>query len=185
LRGLSGSFRVQRVPQLARGGRWRASIVASVGTVKAGTYRVFACADRGHAVREVDEANNCAVAARVVRIGAVADEAAPVFAGLLTATTCIPGPVGPTRARPYRLTWRPAQDDSTPSAQVVYDVFQATAAGAEDFSAPTYTTSAGETSFTTPALSGGGAYYFVVRARDGAGNSDANRVERVGVNVCL
>jgi hypothetical protein len=88
-----------------------------------------------------------------------ADRTPPSFAGRKSATTCIPG--------------------------IVYDIYQATKSGAEDFSAPTYTPPAGATSFTTPPLRANKSYYFVFRARDRAGNRDPNTVERVGQNLCV
>lgn len=115
----------------------------------------------------------------------VADRTPPVFDGLTSATTCIPGPVGPPRSSPYSLRWSAASDDLTPPSKIVYDVYQASKPGGEDFSAPTYTTAPGATSFTTPPLSSSQTWHFVVRARDQAGNRDSNRVERVGQNLCL
>ena len=50
---------------------------------------------------------------------------------------------------------------------------------------PTYTTGPGAVSFSTPLLPDDRAYYFVVRARDRAGNRDRNLVERRGTNLCL
>lgn len=113
------------------------------------------------------------------------DTTPPTFAGLNTAATCIPGPIGGGRTTSYRLSWEPATDNRTPLSQIVYDVYQATAAGGEDFSVPTYTTRPGATSFDTPQLSTEQTFYFVVRARDRAGNSDSNKVERQGVNLCV
>jgi hypothetical protein len=113
------------------------------------------------------------------------DHTAPTFAGLKSATTCIPGPVGGGRTTSYHLSWDPATDNLTPSNRIVYDVYQATTAGGEDFSTPTYTTSAGATSFDTPQLATDKSFYFVVRARDQAGNSDSNTVERQGQNLCV
>jgi hypothetical protein len=72
----------------------------------------------------------------------------------------------------------------TPSSEIVYDVYQATSPGGENFSMPTYVTSAGATSFDTPQLPSEGTFYFVVRARDEAGNEDSNKVERQGQNLC-
>jgi hypothetical protein len=92
------------------------------------------------------------------------DVTPPLFDGLQSATTCSPGPIGGGSSS-YRLSWAAATDNRTPSTQIVYDVYQAGTAGGEDFSSPTY---------TTP-----------VRARDRSGNSDANRVERQGVNLCV
>jgi hypothetical protein len=111
------------------------------------------------------------------------DETPPTFAGLVSATTCVPGPIVGL-ATSYTLRWEAASDNRTPSNRIVYDVYQAATPGGEDFSAPTYTTQPGETSFVTPPLPADKAAYFVVRARDRAGNSDANKVERAGENLC-
>src|SRR6266496_4104778 len=105
------------------------------------------------------------------------DNIPPTFAGLKSATTCVPGPIGGGRTASYHLTWDPATDNRTPASQIVYDVYQARTAGGEDFSSPTYTTPAGATSFDTPPLPTDTTFYFVVRARDKAGNSDANTIE--------
>jgi hypothetical protein len=113
------------------------------------------------------------------------DTTPPTFAGLKSATTCIPGPIGGGRTTSYHLSWDPATDNRTARSQIVYDVYQATAAGGEDFSVPTYTTRPGASSFDTPQLSTEQTFYFVVRARDKAGNSDSNKVERQGVNLCV
>jgi len=113
------------------------------------------------------------------------DSIPPTFAGLKSAITCIPGPIGGGRTTSYNLSWDSATDNVTPSRKIVYDVYQADAPGAEDFSTPTYTTSPGATSFTTPSLPTDKYFYFVVRARDEAGNSDSNMVERQGQNLCV
>jgi hypothetical protein len=113
------------------------------------------------------------------------DHTPPKFAGLKSATTCIPGPIGTGRKTSYHLRWNPATDNVTPSSKIVYDVYQAHKSGGEDFSRPTYTTRAGATSFDTPPLPSGRSFYFVVRAKDRAGNHDANNVERQGVNLCV
>jgi hypothetical protein len=80
--------------------------------------------------------------------------------------------------------WATATDDVTPSSQIVYDVFMSTTAGGEDFSHSTWTTPPGVTQFKTPGLASHGTFYFVVRARDQAGNEDHNRVERGGIDPC-
>jgi vacuolar-type H+-ATPase catalytic subunit A/Vma1 len=113
------------------------------------------------------------------------DDTPPVFAGLKSATTCIPGPSGSGRTSSYRLRWRAATDDGTPSGKIVYEIYQATSAGGEDFSTPTYTTTPGVTSFDTPQLPADKHFFFVVRARDPEGNEDSNRIEREGQNVCV
>ena len=69
------------------------------------------------------------------------DSIPPTFAGLKSAITCIPGPIGGGRTTSYNLSWDSATDNVTPSRKIVYDVYQADAPGAEDFSTPTYTTS--------------------------------------------
>ena len=113
------------------------------------------------------------------------DEQPPKFAGLASATTCVPGPIGDGRTTSYTLRWEPASDNVTRSKKIVYDVYQASAPGGEDFAAPTYTTAAGVISFFTPPLPADSAVYFVVRARDKAGNRDSNMVERQGQNLCV
>jgi hypothetical protein len=113
------------------------------------------------------------------------DQVPPTFAGLNSATTCIPGPIYAGRTTSYHLSWDPATDNITPSRRIVYDVYQASTSGGEDFSTPTYTTPAGATSFDTPPLPADVTFYFVVRARDKAGNSDSNTVERQGLNLCV
>jgi len=113
------------------------------------------------------------------------DTTPPTFAGLKSATTCIPGPIGEGRTGSYHLSWEAAKDDVTPSSKIVYNIYQATTAGGEDFSTPTYTTIPGATSFDTPQLSSVKTFYFVVRARDQAGNEDSNKVEREGQNLCV
>lgn len=112
------------------------------------------------------------------------DRTPPAFAGLESATTCIPGPIAGQSAS-YRLSWKPATDNVTASTKIVYDIYQATKPSGEDFSSATYTTRRGATSFTTPALPGDQTFFFVVRARDRAGNRDSNQVERQGVNLCV
>ena len=115
---------------------------------------------------------------------ATPDRTPPEFAGLESATTCVPGPIG-GQSTSYELRWDPATDDVTPSTKIVYDIYQATTPGGEDFSSATYTVRRGATSFTTPALPANEVFYFVVRARDRAGNRDSNQVERQGVNLCV
>lgn len=109
---------------------------------------------------------------------------APTFAGLVKAYACTPGPQRPGQTTPFALTWNAASDAVTPASQIVYDVFMSTTPGGEDFAQPTWTTAPGVTRFTTPGLQSHGTFYFVVRARDQAGNEDQNTVERQGVDPC-
>jgi hypothetical protein len=109
----------------------------------------------------------------------------PEFAGLARAFACTPGPQRPGQTTPYTLSWPTATDDVTPPAAIVYDIYYATALGSEDFTHPTWTTLPGATTFRTPGLPAHGSAYFVVRARDAAGNEDPNTHEQRGVDPCL
>jgi hypothetical protein len=129
-----------------------------------------------------------AAAVLVVASGAQAlpkNHKPPKFAGLESATTCIGGPISHGRTSSYHLTWDAATVKATRSGRIVYNVYQATTAGGEDFSRPTYKTGPGATSFDTPQLPVDTNFYFVVRARDQAGNEDSNAIERQGQNLCL
>jgi hypothetical protein len=57
--------------------------------------------------------------------------------------------------------------------------------GGEDLTRATCSSRPGATSFTTPPLPEGAPDYFIDRARDRAGNRDANTLERKGVSLCL
>jgi hypothetical protein len=100
--------------------------------------------------------------------GTGGDTTPPTFAGAASAT---PSPNAVT------LSWKAASDAVTPAAQIVYLVYQASSAGGERFATPSYTTPPGATSFTVGKLAINTKYYFVVRARDAAGNVDGNQVE--------
>jgi hypothetical protein len=112
------------------------------------------------------------------------DTTAPTFAGITSAFACTPGPQRPGQTTPYTLGWKPASDDATPADRIVYDIYSATTRGGEDFTKPTWTTPPGATSFRTPGLPSHGEAYFVVRARDAAGNRDSNIRELKGVDPC-
>lgn len=120
-----------------------------------------------------------------VRPGGAKDTTPPVFAGVKTANACTPGAQRPGETTPFTLTWDAATDAVTSTSRIIYDVYESGTAGGEDFSHPSWTTSPGVTSFRTPGLPSHGTFYFVVRARDQAGNEDRNRVERLGVDPCL
>ena len=79
----------------------------------------------------------------------------------------------------FEVGWWPAIDDDTDPDDIVYDVFQASKPGGEDFSHPTYTSEPGALSIVTPELPAG-TYYYVVRAHDAEGNTDANVIELSG-----
>jgi hypothetical protein len=112
------------------------------------------------------------------------DRTPPVFAGISSATTCIPGPLGAGQQSSYTLAWKAARDNHTPARRIVYDVYATTTSGGEHYHRPTWTSKAGATSFATPKLSSAKTWWFVVRARDVAGNRDGNRHEVGGENIC-
>lgn len=97
------------------------------------------------------------------------DSTPPTFAGCKSATN--PG------SDNVEITWDPGTDDQTPSDKLFYDVFCATTAGSEDFTKPPTTSVQGLSGTQVPNLSSNTKYYCVCRARDAAGNSDANTVE--------
>ena len=113
------------------------------------------------------------------------DHTAPKFGGLQSAFACTPGPQRPGQTTPFNLSWEAATDDVTPPALVIYEIYLATTPGGENFAHPSWTAEPGATSFRTPGLASHGSFYFVVRARDTAGNEDSNLVERHGVDPCL
>jgi hypothetical protein len=174
------------VPKLLPGSTSRGSASLRVrDTVGPGAYRLLACADDGHRILETSERDNCRAARTVVAVTApTGDTTPPTFAGLAAATTCIPGPTSEDRSAPFHLRWKAAADDVTPASDIVYLIYAAPTQGGERFSQPAYTTAPGATTFTTPPLPAAKPPYFVVRARDAAGNHDANRVERLGQNIC-
>lgn len=176
-----GSRRVGRIPPH---GASRATTALKIPAgLPPGSWRLTVCADVRSRVRESNERNNCRSAAELVN---VSDLTPPKFAGLSRATTCIPGPVaGPVRNSPYALTWDQASDNVTPQGEIVYEIYVANAAGTEDFAHPSYVSDPGATMFVTPPLPDNVPQYFVVRARDAAGNRDRNKVERLGQNLCL
>jgi hypothetical protein len=101
------------------------------------------------------------------------DTMAPTFAG---ATSAAPGSQGS-----LVVSWAPAKDDLTPKLGIQYLVYLATAAGKEDLGAPDYVSDLGATQITIAGLPDLGAtYYAIVRARDAAGNLDANKHEVSG-----
>ena len=100
------------------------------------------------------------------------DVTPPVFAGLATASGLSDTTIG--------LTWAAATDDYSPPAQIVYDIFTASAAGGETLSSPTYTSDPGATSFVITGLLPQTQEYIVVRARDQAGKQTLVRAANSG-----
>ncbi|MFI5304027.1 MAG: hypothetical protein ACHQYP_04455 [Nitrospiria bacterium] len=80
------------------------------------------------------------------------------------------------------LRWALATDDVTLTTDIVYYIYQSTSPRQENLSAPTYQSPAGVVQYLVTNLSPSQTYYFVVRARDQAGNlsvvDPSNLVER-------
>jgi hypothetical protein len=108
----------------------------------------------------------------ITRTGTTAvDTTPPTFAGLASAA---PGGSGAVA-----LAWDAAHDDRTDPAAITYLVYQGDVAGGEDFTAPVLVSAPGATSALVTRLPNAQqARYFVVRARDAAGNVDTNTVEQ-------
>jgi hypothetical protein len=102
-----------------------------------------------------------------------ADPTPPTFAG-------VTGVSVQSDARTATFSWSPATDPVTPQSEIVYDVFQGLSPGAEDFTTPIATSNPGATSVLATDLTPDATLYWVVRARDKAGNRDSNTVEVSG-----
>ena len=97
------------------------------------------------------------------------DTIPPVFAGCNAAVT--------KTSTQVTVSWDQATDNTTPAAQMIYDVFAATAAGQENFATPSASFTGvlvGVVTGLKPATS----YVFVCRARDLSNNEDTNTAER-------
>jgi hypothetical protein len=150
----------------------------SVGTVtqlKPATTYYFVC--RARDLSNNEDSNTAQRSAATP-----ADTTPPTFAGLTS--------VSGVTATSATLNWAAASDTQTPTAQIVYDIFQATSAGGETFTGagdagaedagaitPTITSPPGATSITLTNLPPSSTLYWVVRSRDLAGNEDTNVVE--------
>jgi hypothetical protein len=63
------------------------------------------------------------------------------------------------------------------ASSLTYLLYQASSPAGQSYAAPSFTTPPGATSFSVGKLATSTSYYFVVRARDEAGNIDTNKVE--------
>ena len=114
-----------------------------------------------------NEDNNYAI-----RLGdTLTDGIAPTFSGLTAATF---------NSTEIELTWNAASDDQTAEEDIVYAAYVATTAGAQDFMAATQLSTPGATGMTVGGLDSNTDFFIVVRARDQAGNEDANANEAQG-----
>jgi hypothetical protein len=171
-----------RLDPTALGGRWCAGTYHG----KVIELQTAVCA-RGVAcptyVRLVGAVGRFSLIVRRARVGG--DRTPPVFAGVTRAVACTPGPQRPGETTPYTLSWHAASDNVTPAADIVYDIYFSTTPGGEDYTRPAWITAPGVTSFRTPGLPSHGDAYFVARARDAAGNEDANTNEQRGIDPCV
>lgn len=103
----------------------------------------------------------------------LSDGVPPTFAGLTSVTNVL--------ATSVDLNWAAGSDDQAATGDIVYDVYQATSPSAETFTVPSASSAAGATSMTLTGLDSATTYYWIVRARDKAGNHDANVVEKNAV----
>ena len=98
------------------------------------------------------------------------DKTAPRFSGLNMAVAS-----GTTT---IDLSWSAATDDRTSPGQITYLIYMASASLRQTFSTPSFMGTAGSTMYQVTGLDLATKYYFVVRARDEAGNVDTNLTER-------
>ncbi|MBI4691319.1 MAG: Ig-like domain-containing protein, partial [Nitrospirae bacterium] len=98
-----------------------------------------------------------------------ADTTPPTFGGIASATA--------SSTTEINLSWNAAADNITSSSNIVYLIYMSTTSGGQNLAVPSFTTSAGATSYTVTGLSPTTTYYFIVRAKDEAGNIDTNTVE--------
>ncbi|MDH5718544.1 MAG: DUF4215 domain-containing protein [Spirochaetia bacterium] len=75
-----------------------------------------------------------------------------------------------TGATQVTLAWQPAVDETDATSEITYQICMSETTGGCDSFAATYTTNAGETSYTITGLTPETTYYFVVLAEDSAGN---------------
>lgn len=98
------------------------------------------------------------------------DQRAPSFAGLNTALAASTTTID--------LAWTAAQDETSAQAKITYLIYMATGSLRQNFNMPSVQTGAGVTTYQVTGLDVASKYYFVVRARDEAGNVDRNLTER-------
>jgi hypothetical protein len=98
------------------------------------------------------------------------DAKAPTFAGLATAL--------PASTTAIDLSWAAAQDDRSAATAIRYQIYMASASLRQNFSQPSFQAPAGATTYQVTGLDVATRYFFVVRARDEANNTDTNLIER-------
>lgn len=118
-------------------------------------------------VRAVDEAGN-EDTNTLARSAFTPEGESPVFFG---ATQAI------ATGQSIKVYWQPASDNVTEQANIIYDIYESQSSNGQNFASPTYTSEPGQIDFIAQNLLPGVRYYYVVRARDVAKNSDANVVQ--------
>jgi hypothetical protein len=105
-----------------------------------------------------------------------ADTTAPTFGGATS--------VNGASLTTLTVNWAAATDDVTSSANMVYDICKSTSnGGCTAFSTVGGVTGATGTSYQFTGLTDHTTYYFVVRARDQAGNEDTNTTQQSGLTL--
>lgn len=104
--------------------------------------------------------------------GGTASNLPPKFGGISS--------VSPASETSLLVTWDPANDDTTPPSELVYQVYVATEAGAQDFTKPLVSSAPGAYFSQLTGLDAGGTYHVVVRAQDADDSIDDNTVELSG-----
>jgi fibronectin type 3 domain-containing protein len=97
-----------------------------------------------------------------------ADKVAPAFDGAAQVTV--------VDDFTLNVAWAPATDDVSKPEQLTYAVYSGLAADAIDLTTPLATSAPGASAHDVSGLAAGTTYFFIVRARDAAGNEDANEV---------
>lgn len=115
-------------------------------------------------VRAADPSGNTDTNSRVLSV-TTPEGVPPTFAGAKLASA---------DGLTVRVFWPPATDNTTDSANIVYDVYESLVTHQFDYTKPNYTSKPGASSIAIDEPNAGTGYYFVVRARDAAGNRDGN-----------
>ena len=132
------------------------------GLVAGATYYVV--------VRAIDPAGHAEANVTELSAKAEADKAPPEFGGIVSAA---PG----TGDGQVKLAWAPAVDDRSGSAAITYLVYAGLTPPVTD--GEPIATVAGDTSVQVTVAKPETPYHFVVRAKDAAGNVDANTREAI------
>lgn len=117
-----------------------------------------------YVVRAQDNVGN--IETNTNEASATADATAPPAPTNLTATAITDDGI--------QLSWTASSPETDVSQ---YNIYRATTSGGENYSSPTYTVSAGTTTYTDTSTTDGVTYYYVVRAQNAAGNIETNTNE--------